>query len=165
MMKYCYRILTAVLLAGWMILIFQFSAQPAEQSELTSGAVSYRVVSAVDRCFQLGWEEEQKMAYAKTLDHPIRKAAHMTEYAILGCIFELFFAGFPALGKKVWTLSLLATALYAASDEIHQLFVPGRAGQFRDVCIDTAGALIGLLLLYFIKKNRKHCEKNRIPLQ
>jgi VanZ family protein len=161
-----YHMLTAALLAGWMVLIFRFSAQPAEKSELTSGTISYRVASVVDSCLGKQWDESEKLAYAAKLDHPIRKAAHMTEYAILGCIFVLFFAGFPTLRKRIWSISLIATALYAASDEIHQLFVQGRSGRFLDVCIDTAGALIGLLLLYFIqKKIRKHCEKKRIPLQ
>ncbi len=34
--------------------------------------------------------------------------------------------------------------LYAVSDEVHQLFVPGRGGQLTDVIIDTAGAGAGL---------------------
>ena len=45
----------------------------------------------------------------------------------------------PALS---WTFCIL----YAASDEFHQLFVPGRAGLITDVCIDSAGALLGILL-------------------
>ena len=39
-------------------------------------------------------------------------------------------------------------AVYAASDEIHQLFVPHREGKISDVIIDTTGAAIGLLLLW-----------------
>ena len=40
--------------------------------------------------------------------------------------------------------------LYAASDEIHQLFVPGRSGQLRDVLLDSAGVAAGILLAWMI---------------
>jgi len=45
----------------------------------------------------------------------------------------------------------LLSFLYACSDEFHQTFVPGRAGQFKDVLIDTAGALIGLIVVTLIR--------------
>ena len=41
--------------------------------------------------------------------------------------------------------------LYAASDEFHQLFVPGRSGQITDVLIDSGGLLAGILLVVLIK--------------
>ena len=44
------------------------------------------------------------------------------------------------------------SCIYASSDEIHQLFVPGRAGQVRDVLIDTSGAVAGILLAILIRK-------------
>ena len=47
-------------------------------------------------------------------------------------------------------------ALYAATDEIHQLFVPGRGGQIRDVLIDSSGALIGLLFVFALYAALKH---------
>ena len=34
--------------------------------------------------------------------------------------------------------------LYAISDEVHQLFVPGRGGQVKDIVIDSAGAIVGI---------------------
>ncbi len=58
--------------------------------------------------------------------------------------------------------ALVLCLLYAASDEFHQLFVPGRSCQFRDVCIDTLGAAAGILLLAALKKllqiRRNHPE-------
>lgn len=45
---------------------------------------------------------------------------------------------------KGMLLPWLIAALYAASDEIHQLFVPGRSGQLSDVILDSAGALAGV---------------------
>jgi VanZ family protein len=53
--------------------------------------------------------------------------------------------------------------LYAVSDEIHQYFVPGRACRFGDICIDTAGSILAIVLLtsiVTIKKKRKSGEFN-----
>ena len=42
------------------------------------------------------------------------------------------------------------TFLYACTDEFHQLFVPGRAGRFTDVLIDTTGGIIMLLFIALV---------------
>ena len=59
--------------------------------------------------------------------------------------------------KMYWrmSLSLLFCFLYACSDEFHQLFIPGRSGQFIDILIDTSGALIMLLIIYLWQKRKK----------
>jgi VanZ family protein len=74
-----------------------------------------------------------------TWDFVLRKLAHMTEYAILAVLLV------RALGRELpaW---LLAVA-YAATDEFHQRFVSGRHASPVDVCIDAAGAAIGILVL------------------
>lgn len=74
----------------------------------------------------------------------------MTEYAILAfLLYKTFVHKQNPLIK-----SFLSTILYACSDEFHQLFIPGRAGQIRDVCIDSTGALIMILIIYFIFKRK-----------
>jgi VanZ family protein len=72
-----------------------------------------------------------------TWDLVLRKLAHAAEYALLA-VFLL-----RALARP-WLAFLVALA-YAISDEIHQHFVRGRVGAPRDVAIDAAGALIGLV--------------------
>ena len=61
--------------------------------------------------------------------------------------------------KQIAGMSVLSTALYAVTDEIHQLFVPGRSGQITDVILDSCGGLIGAVLsatiLYLIRKRKK----------
>ncbi len=74
-----------------------------------------------------------------TLDLVLRKGAHLTEYAILAMLFV------RATGSYAWAFPLAVA--YAASDEVHQLFVRGRHGSPLDVAIDGVGALIGLALL------------------
>ena len=61
--------------------------------------------------------------------------------------------------------------LYAMSDEFHQLFVPGRSGEIRDICIDSLGALLGIIIMtcvisivkfiicQIMKKRKKNKEK------
>jgi VanZ family protein len=74
-----------------------------------------------------------------TWDLVLRKIAHFCEYAILGALL------FRALGRELFVVA--AGAAYAATDELHQHFVPGRHAAFRDVAIDVAGVLAGVLLL------------------
>ena len=82
----------------------------------------------------------------------VRKCAHLTEYAVLAFLF------WRALRRPVWHdarpwswreagISVLWVAIYAATDEFHQSFVPGRDANPRDVLIDTVGAAIGMILL------------------
>ncbi len=95
--------------AAWAVVIFAFSSIPSLNSGLG------------------GW------------DYVLRKAAHMTEYAILALLL------WRALGSELPAIA--ATIAYAITDEVHQSFVRGRHGSPVDVAIDAAGALVGLLVL------------------
>jgi VanZ family protein len=80
----------------------------------------------------------------------LRKLAHMTEYAVLFLLARRAFATFPSLqGKKLTLAAAIFAVLYAASDEWHQSFVPGRGPSVIDVGIDSTGVLIGWLVLRF----------------
>lgn len=161
-----YRLVTAVLLAGWMTVIFLFSAQPAAESDKVSGTLAYRVVQKADVLLNMDLTAEEILKKVEAINVPLRKAAHMTEYAIMGLLSFAFYYCWGIAEKRHYLVSLLTVSCYAATDEFHQLFVQGRSGQLKDVCIDTAGGAIGLLILYFvIKFVRIHCEKNGHPLQ
>ena len=69
-------------------------------------------------------------------DYVLRKLAHLTEYAVLAALL------IRATGSYAWAFGLAVA--YAATDEVHQLFVRGRHGSPIDVGIDAVGALIGL---------------------
>ncbi|KMW24635.1 hypothetical protein HMPREF0977_01630 [Clostridium sp. 1_1_41A1FAA] len=74
-------------------------------------------------------------------------------YAILGGLcFENLSVLDKLSKKKTFFIALLISVLYAISDEIHQYFVPGRACQFRDVMIDSCGALFGIAVIIILKK-------------
>lgn len=72
------------------------------------------------------------------LDLLVKKAGHMLEYAVLALLL------WQALGFSYPALAWVLAVLYAASDEYHQTFVPGRFGRASDVLIDATGAFLGL---------------------
>ena len=74
-----------------------------------------------------------------TWDTILRKAAHVTEYAILGLLLV------RAIGRE--TPAILIGVAYAISDELHQHFVRGRHSSPIDVAIDSVGVLIGVLVV------------------
>jgi VanZ family protein len=77
----------------------------------------------------------------------LRKAAHMTEYAILFLLTRRAVAGSSAaFAGRAGILAAVFAILYAVSDEFHQSFVPTRGPSVRDVGIDAAGVFIGAIL-------------------
>lgn len=133
------------LMLCWMVVIFMFSAEPDTESSELSGSVSYRIVSVVNTITASHWDENELLDRAELIDYPVRKCAHMSEYAILtlfGFVTFLFLHG-----RRKFLIPIGITFLYACTDEFHQLFVPGRAGRFTDVLIDTTGGIIMLLFI------------------
>ena len=148
----------AVLLVLWMGFIFSMSSENAEKSSNTSGQTIRVVLSAVP-----GFEEqpeEVKVNIIEKLQFIVRKSAHFIGYMILGILASGLILQYENINKK-YPLAFLICVIYAISDEIHQLFVPGRAGQVRDVLIDSAGSFLGIILVMafvklLIKFNKKH---------
>lgn len=131
----------------WMAVIFCFSAQPADVSTDTSLHVGIAIGHMIVPGFSEMLKEEQ-IDYAEKIEFPVRKMAHATEYAILGCLLTNLCRSLSM--KKAYMWSWLMGSAYAATDEFHQLFVPGRSGQMTDVMIDSVGCLTGCLLIYLI---------------
>ena len=144
--------IAGILALLWMCIIFAFSAQTKEESGAVSEGFSYRVVTTTGKLLHLNIDEEKVREIAHSIEHFVRKGAHMTEYAILAILVYVWL--------KRWQISRIRTAcvaavlaiLYACSDEFHQLFVAGRAGRISDVLIDSAGAVLGLALFLFISQ-------------
>jgi VanZ family protein len=82
----------------------------------------------------------------------IRKAAHVSEYAVLAVLFYRAFVHTVFRSRRALSagLVLLLCAAYAASDEFHQSFVPSRTSSLRDVMIDICGATLAVLLYWSI---------------
>jgi VanZ family protein len=77
------------------------------------------------------------------VDFVARKAAHLLGYGLLAIAFW-YGLGWKREGRK---LAWLLTVLYAATDEVHQSFTPGRHPWWADVLVfDAFGAFLGLWL-------------------
>lgn len=146
------RTIAGVLAIVWMCVIFAFSAQEKEESSAVSEALSYRMVNSTGILFHLHLDEEELRRIAAAIESTVRKAAHMTEFGILSILIYVWLGKWQmATGTKIALASLFAV-LYAASDEFHQLSVPGRAGSIGDVMIDGAGAILGVSIFVGVKK-------------
>lgn len=133
-----------------MIMIFQFSSQNAEASSLESTALTERIVHAINYRLQMNWTPAQQALYVEQGEFYVRKLAHFSEYALLGlCLAIPLYAYRIRKGWLVLTAQAICSA-YAALDEFHQCFSPGRSPQVRDVLIDSAGALTGILIGWLI---------------
>ena len=157
-----------ILVALWLVLMFfivWFSSKPDTESTEQSMAIGKIVCSF----FVNGYEnmsEAAKYEYAAAIDHIVRKSAHFCEYAALGALTInaswLFFgylrmkfkwkgsAYYPLIAAFAWCI------LFATSDEIHQLFVPGRFGSSFDVLIDTIGSVVGIMIPTIIISAHRH---------
>lgn len=122
------------------IIIFIFSASSSTDSDRQSGFI----VNAIAFLFP-------GLKNADFLVTIVRKGAHFTEYALLG----YFTARAFKLSKKSPLFSILACAIYAATDEFHQSFVSGRSAEIKDVLLDTAGASFGVGI-YLLFHRRSH---------
>lgn len=130
-----------------MAVIFLLSDQPSEDSAALSDGVLRKIF-----CLHLEFTS-----------HFIRKAAHALEFA--GLYFLLYMSFGFTFQKAAPFSALFACILYAATDEIHQYFVAGRACQLRDVFVDFLGALMSLavctLIYAFIRKIQKSKTKEQ----
>ena len=120
-----------------MIMIFLFSQQTGSQSSSLSGGILYWV---------------QTHLHITIPELFIRKAAHMSEYALLCLSFIYAFKHYNYSLKRIFIYSICCSFLYACSDEFHQLFIPNRAGSFIDVLIDTTGSILITFIYGLLKK-------------
>ncbi|MBR2860882.1 MAG: VanZ family protein [Clostridia bacterium] len=130
-----------------MVGIFCFSAQPAEESASVSGGI---VKTIADRFFDSDTLTAENLEMLiDRLQFIVRKTAHYLVYAGLG--FFAYMALKNTFEKRYTFVPAFAWGvLYSVSDEIHQLFVPGRSGEIRDVFLDSLGVATGVLTLMLI---------------
>ncbi len=141
-----------------LFLIFGFSAQDGESSGSLSFQVSLFLVRLFSPLIPAVQSEDILMEYAELIHLYVRKAAHMTEYFLLALSLQLPLAAWLSrflTWKRRIAIGTAATVLFAALDEYHQTFVPGRSGNLTDVCIDSVGAIAASIVLYIFFTLRK----------
>lgn len=139
--------LPALIIMG---MIFQFSAKPAVNSDESSRTVANLVIKLYEDISDHELEDGERIYLIDTVNHVIRKGAHFTEYAILACSVAFHLYVWGKRRKSILFIATAISALYAISDEVHQLYVPGRSGELRDVIIDSCGAITGAFLFCVI---------------
>ncbi|MBR5301381.1 MAG: VanZ family protein [Clostridia bacterium] len=135
----------------WMGVIYAMSAMPGN----TSGETSGRLTELAFKIISLLFGRKAAGISADELHLLIRKAAHMTEYAILFLLFQRALRMEGAKRPGLYALAMCAA--YAGTDEFHQKFVDGRGPSVIDVGIDTLGAAIawGMTRMISIIKRKR----------
>lgn len=138
--------------------IFILSNQPATDSDKVSQSVTEKIINISPKINKL--PPEKKQPIVKQFNETVRKFAHFFLYTLLGIIALLLLNCYSFSFRKAWLFTLFICLLYAISDEVHQLFVPGRGAQVRDVLIDFSGVLIGSSIIALIHKRRNRKKNN-----
>ena len=142
-----YFSISLIIVLSLLVLIFYLSHQSGEDSSQTSGWFT-KLLSVL-----LPFEADEAV---------IRTLAHFSEFACLSFFMNNLFVSYKARLCPVISCSL--SFLYAITDEIHQIFIPGRACQLQDILVDLAGIISGMLVFVVIYslikklKGTKHTE-------
>ena len=116
----------------WMGIIFWFSAQPADQSERMSLSVGH-VAGLLFVDGYEDWPQERQEAFEEEIDHRVRKAAHFTEYAILGLLLTAMYRAYGHEGKRLFLLAAGTSAPRAPSCSCWRLESCWRTGRGRSL--------------------------------
>lgn len=155
--KKLYTIVAVILLAAMYVIIFRFSADNGDESSDISSRIAdfiykiyYQIVGS-----GTGAPVETVVEQSDPLEAFIRKLAHFTEYMTVGFLsYGIVLMWY----KRKWKgrgIVVLQVFLSGAVDELHQYFVPGRWASVKDVLIDTAGGVTGIILLLGIERKLK----------
>ncbi len=105
----------------------------------------------------LRWVYEHLFGHVSDWDwggihHYIRKTGHFVGYGVIGLAWlRAWWMTFPRWSFQHSSLmAVVGTALIASADEFHQTFLPNRTGLFRDVVLDTCGAIVLQVLAYLM---------------
>lgn len=153
-----------LLVIGWLAVIFSLSAESAEVSTLRSQDLVKKVADLI---------------HVTVSEDIVRNCAHIFEFTVLSIFtyIAMFATNHIKTGEKPTAsgrldkmkndnevyiaVSLWITALSAAADEYHQIFVPGRSSSLFDVFLDFSGAVVIMLIIrivvsiYIYVNNRK----------
>lgn len=133
-------IISYAMLIAWMTVIFMLSHEPADVSSTRSDVISAAITSLS------GGQLDDVSTYV------VRKSAHAVMYLVLGVLAYRVMRGHGLGDRRAVGFSILLCAVYAISDEVHQVFVPGRSGEVGDVLLDTVAAGIGVIGYHGIKQ-------------
>ncbi|MDG5789367.1 VanZ family protein [Evansella sp. AB-P1] len=153
-----YKLLSWIAVFAWMGLIFYLSHQPAEESSELSSGVAEVIITTVETV------APNVELNIRDFHSIVRKNAHFFIYLGLGILVLNAIRSSGIKGKRSVGLALIICVLYAISDEVHQLFVPGRSGEVMDVVIDGLGSSVGIGIFLILEKlitRKRNLSKGR----
>lgn len=131
-------------------LIFYFSSQNGATSASLSYKVSLKAVTIADEVLDENWTDAEVRQKTTRLHYYVRKTAHVTEYFLLAAFVALPLYVYRVRGVWLTFTAGIFCVAFACLDEYHQTFVSGRAGQPKDVGIDSIGIFLGILTAHII---------------
>lgn len=151
------KIIFGILVFIWMSTVFYFSNQPADTSTNTSGNTIRTIINLFPNIRNM--EETEKEEIVSNLQPIVRKLAHFSIYTLGGILIYNFINTYDISNKRKVIYSFIIGGIYAITDEFHQLFIYGRSCELRDMCIDSSGVLVGILIMIFLIKIKLKLEK------
>ncbi len=151
-----------------MIIIYSFSAESKEES----GSRGTGIVTLLVKIFYPdydSYEYLEKQKIVRGLNHIVRKFAHFAEFGLLGFLAAALLLHLRRRYDRIhwwmtWVFPAVFCLIYAISDEVHQIF-SNRGPAVKDVLIDFAGAVTGIVLIQIIEliQNaiRKKASRNK----
>lgn len=159
----------------WLVLVW-LGVIRLESTDLASAnnttGVLYTVIAAV--------VPQVEESFVSQLDEVLRKTGHFAGYAILsGLVFLALrntnYDRLRPLLRRPWgiylrdfwrwdwaLLGMLVTVVTAAADEIHQTFIASRTGRWQDVVLDSCGAAVLQVIIYFLSLRAFNRRRARI---
>lgn len=159
--KWLVTIVTGIFLLVLYAVIFSFSAQDGEESGSLSALLSELCVGFLNAVSGKHWTEQFMGALASYFEHPIRKLAHFGEYAMMGVLVYILLRQWRDRSRRLYCVIIIWVFLSAASDELHQYFVPGRYSSFADVLLDTSGGIFGIWCMTILEKHIRKQKKEK----
>ncbi|MBF4695122.1 VanZ family protein [Fusibacter ferrireducens] len=145
-----------LLVVFWMLFIFAMSHLNAAKSWILTGRVMVAIEKTavgndVDAEEMSESDEIRYYSESENIMIILRKTAHVIEFwgLSLSVVYALsaYYSQFKSMG-----IGFIWSFLYACFDEAHQLLIPGRTANVKDVGIDTIGILLGILLIKILWK-------------
>ena len=132
------------------VTIFGFSNQNSETSAGLSQKVTNFVVEFVPSIKNMPEKEKEQAEYR--IEKIIRKIAHYSIYTLVGILLMALMTTYKIKELDRIAISMIIGVIYAATDEIHQAFVPGRGPLVTDVILDSIGVLTGICIVLLVYK-------------
>lgn len=145
----------------WTGMLFLLSSQTAAESTVLSGD-TIRALLMILKPEYLDMSALQQSQLVAGMQHLVRNAAHVLSYFVLAILCMIALRQHHLKTGQQAALTLLLCIGYALTDEMHQLFVAGRAFEFTDLGLDLCGTLTGLAVALIVTVLKRQKAKRQV---